>query len=133
LSSDLPAGVIEIRKQFITNPSPDGIGSGVRSGEAILAHDAGVVAIIAARQADRDVDNAADGGIVVRDPYSQVGFIEEMRCTNRSRCQRADPVQPGPRELRQPDRQAGAGHQDQRRRHDDHPVGRARRRPTVTC
>jgi ABC-type branched-subunit amino acid transport system substrate-binding protein len=55
----------------------------LRSGEAILAHDAGVVAIIAARQADRDVDNAADGGIVVRDPYSQVGFIEEMRCTNR--------------------------------------------------
>jgi hypothetical protein len=31
LSGDLPAGVIEIRKQFMTNPAPDGIGSGVRS------------------------------------------------------------------------------------------------------
>jgi hypothetical protein len=55
----------------------------LRSGEAMLAQDAGIVAITAARQADRDADNAADGGIVVRDPYSQVGFIEEMRCTNK--------------------------------------------------
>jgi hypothetical protein len=56
--------------------------SDLRSGEAMLAQDAGIVAITAARQADRGGDNAGNGGIVVRDPSSQIGFIEEMRCTN---------------------------------------------------
>jgi hypothetical protein len=54
----------------------------LRSGEAMLTQDAGMVAVTAARQADRQADNAGDGGIVVRDPSSQIGFIEEMRCTN---------------------------------------------------
>lgn len=51
------------------------------SEEAAGAHDAAVVAITAARRTDLDADSG-DGGIVVRDPYSQVGLIEEMRCTN---------------------------------------------------
>jgi hypothetical protein len=55
----------------------------LRSGEAILTQDAGVVAITAARRADLGADNAGDGGIVVRDPSSQIGLIEEMRCTNK--------------------------------------------------
>jgi hypothetical protein len=55
----------------------------LRSGEAILTQDAGVVAITAARRADQGVDNAGDGGVVVRDPSSQIGLIEEMRCTNK--------------------------------------------------
>jgi len=55
----------------------------LRSGEAILTQDAGAVAITAARRADLGADNAGDGGIVVRDPSSQIGLIEEMRCTNK--------------------------------------------------
>ncbi|HEY3606204.1 MAG TPA: hypothetical protein VGL06_01830 [Pseudonocardiaceae bacterium] len=53
----------------------------LRSGDAILTQDAGFAAITAARRADRAADTG-DGGLVVRDPYSQVGLIEEMRCTN---------------------------------------------------
>lgn len=54
----------------------------LRSGQAMITHDAALVAITAARRADRGADNSADGGVVVRDPSSQIGFIEEMRCAN---------------------------------------------------
>jgi hypothetical protein len=54
----------------------------LRSGQAMITHDAAVVAITAARRADQGAGNAPDGGVVVRDPSSQIGFIEEMRCTN---------------------------------------------------
>lgn len=49
----------------------------LRTGEGMLTHDAMVVAVTAARRA---AGGAAD--TVIRVPLSQVGFIEEMRCTN---------------------------------------------------
>lgn len=47
------------------------------SGEGILAHDAMMVAVMAARRA---ANGNAD--TVVRTPLSQIGLIEEMRCQN---------------------------------------------------
>lgn len=47
------------------------------SGEGILAHDAMMVAVMAARRA---ANGNADP--VVRTPLSQIGLIEEMRCQN---------------------------------------------------
>lgn len=49
----------------------------LRTGEAILAHDAMVVAVTAARRAA-----GGSAATVVLAPLSQIGFIEEMRCTN---------------------------------------------------
>lgn len=53
----------------------------LRSEEAAGAHDAAVLAVTVARRADHDADTG-DGGIVVRDPYSQIGIIEETQCLN---------------------------------------------------
>ena len=53
----------------------------LRGGQAMLTHDATVVAVTAARRADKGADQG-DGGLVVRTPIMQVGIIEEMRCDN---------------------------------------------------
>ncbi|MGV9298991.1 hypothetical protein [Amycolatopsis sp. NPDC003676] len=47
------------------------------TGEGILAHDAMMVAVTAARRAA-----AGNADTVVRTPLSQIGLIEEMRCRN---------------------------------------------------
>lgn len=51
--------------------------SDLATGEGILAHDAVVVAVTAARRAA-----GGNADTVAHSPMSQVGFIEEMRCTN---------------------------------------------------
>jgi hypothetical protein len=51
--------------------------SDLSSGEGILAHDAMMVAVTAARRTA-----AGNADTVVRAPMSQIGLIEEMRCDN---------------------------------------------------
>lgn len=49
----------------------------LRTGEGMLTHDAMVVAVTAARRAA-----GGNADTVTRAPQSQIGFIEEIRCTN---------------------------------------------------
>ena len=51
--------------------------AGLDTGEGILAHDAMMVAVTAARRTA-----GGNSDTVIRTPLAQIGFIEEMRCQN---------------------------------------------------